>query len=223
MSQSPKLEKIKQRMIPTIPSNAHNYSFSNNIRPQASINKKNNVRSKIKVLCVATGIILGGMLLYKIIIPKVVPSDDLSKRYINHTQKASSNIYFSDIDKSQKAVSLLRKGTPPLELANLPSYMKKKINDEDLKVYSITLFDDCAEDGDVVRVSVNNLNLGDVLLTNAGSTIYVPLSSGYNRLTVTGVKDGRGGITVTFQTSQGLFYSKVMQPGESVTMNCGVM
>ena len=53
-------------------------------------------------------------------------------------------------------------------------------------------------------------------LTNAGSTISVPLSSGITALTITGVEDGGGGITMQFSTSRGDYFAQDIAVGQQI-------
>ena len=84
----------------------------------------------------------------------------------------------------------------------------------DSKFFHLQMRDCCHEDGDIVQVAVNGQPYVTIPLTNAGATVSVPLTSGVTLLTLTGVQDGRGGITVQFTTSQGDYFSRPMAVGE---------
>ena len=169
---------------------------------------------------IAGGLILTGVVWYALQPPI---TDENHPNRENHVKYVSTQVELSDMDLDYKLMDQFKKGIIPPEYKNMPYYYKKRIDSGNVKFFSITVLDNLDEDGDVVKIKVNNMDLGDVLLTNAGSTISVPLSSsGNDTLSVIGVKDGVGGITVTFRTSKGDFYSKVMQPGEVFNIKCGV-
>ena len=102
-------------------------------------------------------------------------------------------------------------GEPSLE--STPDLVKP-LRDGRAKFYHLHLMDCCDEDGDVVQISVNGQPYTTIGLTHAGATISVPLTSGVTTLTLTGVHDGGGGITVQFSTSGGDYFSRPMQVGE---------
>jgi hypothetical protein len=49
-------------------------------------------------------------------------------------------------------------------------------------------------------------------------TLAIPLGSGTNTVTVRGVKDGGGGITISFKTSRGNYFCQSMRVGEEHRM-----
>jgi len=212
--------KSKNRQIKAKTEHAFSNKDRSNNRKQKIQKKEKDLTSKTKKL-LAGGILLSGLIIYYIFKPPA--TDAMSWNYKKHQNYASTKIELSAMDLDQKVLDHLKNGTIPPEYKNIPYYYKRKIAKGDIKIYSITVLDNCAEDGDIVRIKVNRMDLGEVLLTNAGSTISVPLSaSGNDNISIIGVKDGQGGITVTFRTSQGDYYSKVMQPGEVYNMQCGV-
>ncbi|KPA13557.1 hypothetical protein MHK_006222 [Candidatus Magnetomorum sp. HK-1] len=222
---------IKNRNIgDDIPNFKHrNHNISDQKPTSSHTNKKNGFRIKEKKQKKSKNnlaFIVGGVLLSVFLIRGLQPAatDELSRNYKYHKNNPSNQIQMTERDLDEKTVSLLKKGIMPPNLKHLPWGYKKQIQKGNVKIYAVTLFDNCAEDGDVVRVKVNGIDLGEVPLTHAGATVSVPLSSsGNDVMSVIGVKDGQGGITVTFRTSQGEYYSKVMQPGETITVKCEVM
>lgn len=78
----------------------------------------------------------------------------------------------------------------------------------------ITLWDNYAEDGDVVEVSANGLTR-TVPILHAPVTIVVPYSVTAAQITLTGVRDGGGGITVAAKTSGGDAPLPPLRVGES--------
>lgn len=66
----------------------------------------------------------------------------------------------------------------------------------------VTVWDNLAEDGDVVDVSSNGMT-HRVPIRHKPTTIVVPYSAGTAELTLRGVHDGGGGITVSAKTEAG--------------------
>ena len=88
------------------------------------------------------------------------------------------------------------------DLNNAPDLILP-LTDGRAKFFHLQMRDCCHEDGDVVQIDVNGQPYTVVPLTHAGATISIPLSSGITTLTLRGIKDGRGGITIQFSTSRG--------------------
>lgn len=86
----------------------------------------------------------------------------------------------------------------------------------DTQFYHLFLFDCCAEDGDVVQVLLNGQPFATVPITHAGATLSVPFSAGSpTEVTILGVRDGCGGITVACASSQGDFFMRALAVGET--------
>lgn len=83
----------------------------------------------------------------------------------------------------------------------------------DTKFFHIFLFDSCYEDGDVVDVKINGQRFATVQLTNGGVTLSVPMTSA-STISIAGVYDGGGGITVACRTSQGEGFVRALYEGE---------
>jgi hypothetical protein len=92
--------------------------------------------------------------------------------------------------------------------------MLTAIRDGGAEFYYLRLSDCCAEDGDIVDISVNGEPFATVRLTHEQSVLSVPLIPGTTVFTLRGVHDGGGGITVLFQTSRGEFFCQPMDVGE---------
>ena len=93
--------------------------------------------------------------------------------------------------------------------------MQQKILSGDTKFFHIYLYDCCDEDGDVVEVILNGEVFAVVPITHAGATLSVPVGGSGTSVSLRGVRDGGGGITVACRTSQGDFFTKSMTPGET--------
>ena len=88
------------------------------------------------------------------------------------------------------------------------------IKDGDAEFFHLHMFDSCYEDGDVIQVSVGGQVYATVPLTHAGSTISIPLQSGMTPIAIRGIRDGGGGITIQFTSSQGDYFCRAMDVGE---------
>lgn len=110
---------------------------------------------------------------------------------------------------------------PPPDLETAPDLVKN-IRDGRAKFFHLHLMDSCDEDGDVVQISINGQVYTTIGLTHAGATVSLPLTSGLTTLTVTGVRDGGGGITIRFSTSTGDYFSRPMHVGEDYHIGVSV-
>jgi hypothetical protein len=110
---------------------------------------------------------------------------------------------------------LLRDAPIQPAVPTLSSGMRAEIERGDAKCFHIFLYDSCAEDGDVVDLLINGVRFATVPITNEGTTLSVPIAIGSPAsLTIRGVFDGRGGITVACRTSLGQGFVRVLAPGE---------
>ena len=78
------------------------------------------------------------------------------------------------------------------------------------------VWDDYAQDGDVVTVVSGNTKQ-TVSLLNAGTTVILPRPAN-GTVTIVGVHDGGGGITLGIRGSGNPLFTPVMQPGEQLTL-----
>ena len=116
------------------------------------------------------------------------------------------------LEAAQQGVASHSSAQPP-DLATNTALLGA-LRDRGNELFEIFLFDCCAEDGDIVEVLVNDVPFSTIPITHQGSTVSVPLHQGVNSLTIRGVADGGGGITVGFRTSRGDFYSGSMSEGQ---------
>ena len=96
------------------------------------------------------------------------------------------------------------------------------VRDGKAEFFHISVFDCCAEDGDIVQILLNGDESAEVPLTHSGSVISLPLTPGTTTMTLRGIHDGGGRITVMFRTSQGDFFSRSMDVGEWLSGCCGL-
>lgn len=94
------------------------------------------------------------------------------------------------------------------------SQLRKAVNEETTKFFRLHLFDCCDEDGDIVQVVVNGEPFSTIPITHEGSLVSVPLAPGANVISLRGIRDGGGGITVSFRTSQGDYFCGRMRVGQ---------
>ena len=94
--------------------------------------------------------------------------------------------------------------TPQIMAPTLTEGFKEELLNGDVNFFHLFLFDCCAEDGDVVEVQINGGPFAIVPITHAGATLSIPLVIGHSTAVgLRGVRDGGGGITVAFATSEG--------------------
>jgi len=94
------------------------------------------------------------------------------------------------------------------------SELTKAIQDGQ-ELFQVELFDCCDEDGDIVEVLVNGSPFATVPIRHGGTKLSLPLARGNNSVTIRGVKDGGGGITLSFRTSRGDYFARSMRVGEA--------
>lgn len=89
---------------------------------------------------------------------------------------------------------------------------------DDARFYTVRVRDVCDDDGDVVELAVNGRPMGTVAIHRAGATLRLPLERGSNTVTLRAVEDGRGGVTVGFQTEDGVYTARRLRVGKEVTL-----
>ena len=88
----------------------------------------------------------------------------------------------------------------------------------DMRAHEIQVFDSQAEDGDRVLVSANGYQQ-EVLLTHSPTSVVLPYSLvGSNQVTITGVHDGGGGVTLGVVSSGSRVPLLPIQPGGKVVL-----
>jgi len=94
------------------------------------------------------------------------------------------------------------------------SRLREVVIKEETKFFRLHLFDCCDEDGDIVQVVVNGEPFATVPIMHEGALVSVPLAPGSNTVSVRGIRDGGGGITVSFRTSRGDHFCGRMKVGQ---------
>ncbi|MBL1219091.1 MAG: hypothetical protein D8M59_16555 [Planctomycetes bacterium] len=107
---------------------------------------------------------------------------------------------------------------PDLQTAppTLTPGMSALLLNDSANLYQLYLYDSCQEDGDIVDVSINGEFFARVPITHAGATLTVPVAIGSkSSISLTGVVDGGGGVTVAFRSSEGDYFARAMAVGET--------
>lgn len=96
-------------------------------------------------------------------------------------------------------------------------HLKKAIQQEQQQFMKVILWDTMDEDGDIVSVNNGAGISQEVNLVNAPQTLNIPIPTSSDGITITGAKDGVGGITVGIQTeNKAALPLPYLTPGESV-------
>jgi len=86
----------------------------------------------------------------------------------------------------------------------------------DAQFVHVFLYDCCAEDGDIADVIVDGVPYCTVPLTHAGVTVAIPITQTAGTISIRGAFDGDGGgVTVGARTSQGDFFMRALNVGET--------
>ena len=99
-------------------------------------------------------------------------------------------------DAQQQGVLLKELNVP----ASVEAVMASKIAEGSLRLVAIKLYDTDGEDGDAVLIKTDDVEI-EVDLVNRRQRYVVPIENG--NLTIIGLRDGRGGITVGIETDDG--------------------
>jgi hypothetical protein len=147
------------------------------------------------------------------------PSKQHEEEIAQHPGLPTVSLSAADLDKklTQLALDAANAGQPIPGLPNLPPNVIRDIRKGEVSFYSLLVFDDHDEDGDVVKISLGNgMEYGPFTLTNKGLTISIPVKAGVPpNLTLQAIKDGYPsyGVTCGIKTSDGFWYSSVLPQG----------
>ena len=81
----------------------------------------------------------------------------------------------------------------------------------------ITVFDDCREDGDIVEIRSLRYRR-DIPMVHAPTSIAVPVSAAEQAISLTGVYDGGGGITVAIRLNGQMVPVPRLRPGQTLSI-----
>lgn len=165
-------------------------------------------------------------------------SDSLSQADINSIVSTSNSVLALSVEDSSKHLfpntdanemesafeeglwsNILFEGGEASRVS-LPTEEQKQQILDDLRegridVAAITLWDNNAEDGDVVVIG----NMGvqyEIPIFHEPTTVFVPYVPGQSSVKVTGLVDGGGGVTVAAASNYGLFPIPPLAEGQSV-------
>ncbi len=98
----------------------------------------------------------------------------------------------------------------------LTSGMQMNLAAGDADLYQLYLYDNLAEDGDIVDVYIDGERFCTVPITHQGATLTVPAVKGKTHsVALLGIHDGGGGITVGFRSSEGDYFTERMAVGQT--------
>jgi hypothetical protein len=101
------------------------------------------------------------------------------------------------------------------QLAEKSPEMAAEIESGQRRLYRIHLLDFMAQDGDFVELFVDGVSFGDINLSNAGSSILLPVMSGKPiDMKMVAKVDGGGGVTVAFVSDAGEARTSVLEVGQ---------
>lgn len=144
-------------------------------------------------------------------------ADDLSpaeqqKRLEPYNQSGAFDIVIYDFNEStQKMVDI-----PNMDSMLRVQLMEEMLNEGEIRVAEITLWDDVDQDGDVVTLS----SLGyvqSVALTHTHQTFLLPIRLGHP-IQITGAHDGGGGITLAFMANGQAVATPVITPNQTIDL-----
>lgn len=122
-------------------------------------------------------------------------------------------LVLGEVSKDQVPEKVAELGLAPQDAQKLLA----DVNDGKSRMLILGLVDFASEDGDIVSVSSSGLNV-EVSLFKGINVVAIPVAgSGPAQITVTGVHDGGGGITVSGSGPNGQLPLPVMLVGESVS------
>jgi hypothetical protein len=165
-------------------------------------------------------VVMGYMLFFG---PSAPKTDEPTPQYQQErTQRPSLptvSISTADVDQAmtQAAVAAANAGQSIPGLPNVPPSIVRDIRKGEVQIYSIQVFDDHDEDGDIVKISLGNgMEYGPLQLTNGGTTIAIPVKGGVPpSITLHAIQDGYPsyGVTCGIKTSDGFWYSNILPAG----------
>lgn len=166
----------------------------------------------VVVLGVAFGMMGGGGAT-----PKA--SDSLTPQQIDGraqqfaAMKAAGPLLLAPVPQEQVEKAIVSLKLPPEQ----EKAIRRDFADGEIRFVTIGLFDDASEDGDVVALSAGGMQVEVPLMHGMNFTVIPAPAKGPLNVTVTGVYDGGGGITVSGVGSQGQIPLPHMAVGQSHT------
>ncbi len=116
-------------------------------------------------------------------------------------------------DPAERQAALRSLGLTPAETRTLEYNLQTATE----RLVWITVFDDCREDGDVVEIRSLRYRR-DIPMVHAPTSIAVPVSAAEQAISLTGVYDGGGGITVAIRLKGQMVPVHRLQPGQTLSI-----
>lgn len=122
---------------------------------------------------------------------------------------AAGTMTFDLVAKADQAASVAAMKLPGSQKDALTQDLARP----DVHLVYVTVWDDVAEDGDIVTLRSHGMTL-QVALTNVPQQFVIPVSG--TGLDMDGVRDGGGGITVAIQAANDPVLAPLLDEGQSV-------
>jgi hypothetical protein len=179
-------------------------------------------RAWLNILGVGLVALMGYMFLFSPTTPKTdEPTPQYQQERVQRPSLPTVGVSAADLDPqmTQAALEAANAGQPIPGLPNVPPSVVRDIRKGEVQFYSILVFDDHDEDGDIVKVILGNgMEYGPFRLTNKGTTISIPVKGGIPpSITLQAVKDGYPsyGVTCGIKASDGFWYSNILPEGST--------
>ena len=116
-------------------------------------------------------------------------------------------------DPAERQTALRSLGLAPAETRTLEHNLQTATE----RLVWITVFDDCREDGDIVEIRSLRYRR-DIPMVHAPTSIAVPVSAAEQAISLTGVYDGGGGITVAIRLNGQMVPVPRLRPGQTLSI-----
>ena len=114
-------------------------------------------------------------------------------------------------DPAERQAALRSLGLAPAETRTLEHNLQAATE----RLVWLTVFDDCREDGDIVEIRSLRYRR-DIPMVHAPTSIAVPVSAAEQAISLTGVYDGGGGITVAIRLNGQMVPVPRLRPGQTL-------
>lgn len=192
-------------------------------RPQPSSHQPRRASSRKALILLVAFVLLGGWALGQFFgnsgggVP-VGTADVLTQQQIETRQRTFSQPVQLNVS-SENAAEFLFNPSPTQQNHPDLAKLKQHFAQSDFnRVVALTVWDDVAEDGDVVDIITPNFTT-QVMIRHAPQTVYLPAQSGSNLpIQIRGVRDGGGGITLALQGSGVPMSAPVLAEGQVIEL-----
>ena len=116
-------------------------------------------------------------------------------------------------DPAEREEALRSLGLAPAETRTLEHNLQAATE----RLVWITVFDDCREDGDIVAIRTLRY-YREIPIVHAPTQIAVPVSAAEQAISLTGVYDGGGGITVAIRLNGQMVPVPRLRPGQTLSI-----